>query len=129
VSEVDATEQLKTVASRVLSGDQLAAFLAVADAKRLVDADGNIDADKVSGSLRTLYGIAERPQTPAAAPQWGQHSGPPGPPKQPGDNARSALAKRHGVGNDNAAPELGQDIRPGANGRAAAARRHGKGKP
>ncbi|ORW85974.1 hypothetical protein AWB92_26725 [Mycobacterium sp. IEC1808] len=122
--EVDLTEQLKSVASQVLSGDQLAAFMAVADANRCAGPDGNIDADKVSADLRTLYGISEQPPAQPRAPQWGQHSGPPGPPARPGDTARAALAKRHGVKNDTNPPASTQSAR-GAAGRAAAQRRHG----
>jgi hypothetical protein len=124
VIDSDPTEQLKAVASQVLSGDQLAAFLAVADAKKLADASGNIDAEKVGADLRTLYGIAEQPQTPPR--NWGQGTGyEVGQPA--GASARAALAKRHGVkGADT--PAAGQGIRPGATARAALAKRHTGGK-
>lgn len=123
MSEVDLTEQLKSAASQVLSGAQLDAFMSVADAKRLADADGNIDADKVSAGLRTLYGITETPQAPR---QWGQHSGQP-PGRLPGADARDALARRHGVKNETAAPGAA-GIPPGTKGRAALQHRHPGGK-
>ena len=88
-----ATTQLMTVASEVLQGDQLAAFMAVADATKLAGHDGQIDADAISGHLRTLYGIAEQPQQPA---NWGQHSPTGGPPSMPGDGGRAEAARRQG---------------------------------
>jgi hypothetical protein len=125
VSEGDLTEQLKSVASQLLSGDQLMAFMAVADAKQCAGPDGTIDADKVSGHLRTLYGIDAQPE-PSRPPQWGQQSGQP-PGRPPGSDARDALAKRHGVKNEKAAPGPA-GIRPGDRARAALARRHPGGK-
>ena len=117
-----ATQQLVTVASELLTGEQLASFLAVADATKLAGPNGEIDANTISGHLRTLYGIAEQPQRPH---QWGQHSAPGGPPSQPGDTAREALKRRHGVGGTNDEPAGGQGIRPGNTAREALARRHG----
>lgn len=117
----DLTEQLKSVASQMLSGGQLAAFLAVADAKRLAGEDGNIDATNVSTDLRTLYGISEAPQQPH---QWGQYSGQP-PGRLAGADARQALERRHGVKRDNPAPGPDTSIGPGVGARAALAKRHG----
>jgi hypothetical protein len=119
-----ATQQLIAAASQVLSGDQLTAFMAVADAKRFAGDDGTIDADKVSGHLRTLFHVDEPQQAPR---NWGQHSAAGGPVKNPGDDARIALEKRHNV-KPPAQPDAGAGIRPGADGRAALQRRHGGSK-
>src|ERR1700735_1356567 len=43
-----ATEQLMSVASQVLSGGELTALMAIADAKRIVGDDGTIDADALT---------------------------------------------------------------------------------
>lgn len=124
--EVDLTEQLKSAASQVLSGDQLEAFLSVADAKRLADSDGNIDAEKVGAGLRTLYGVSDQSQQSARhALNWGQGSAAGGPPHVPGDNARAALKRRHGVGAGTPhSPGPNSRVDFGPRGRAAAQRRH-----
>jgi hypothetical protein len=102
VVEVDATEQLKTVAAQVIADPaQLAAFLAVADANRVADADGNIDAEKVGTHLRTLFGIGEQSQPGDDAraeleKRFGGEHPRPAPIKRPGDQARAALEKRYG---------------------------------
>lgn len=121
-----ATRRLVTVASELLAGEQLASFLAVADATKLAGPNGEIDADAISGHLRTLYGISEQPQQ---APRWGQQSGSGGPAKQPGDNARAALRKRHNVGaDDKTTPAPGAQIPRGQGARAELEKRYGKGK-
>jgi hypothetical protein len=43
-----ATEQLMSMASQVLSGGELTAFMAIADAKRFAGDDGTIDADALT---------------------------------------------------------------------------------
>jgi hypothetical protein len=48
----DMTGQLKTVAAKLLTADQLTAFMAVADANRLTDDNGEIDEHKVNHHLR-----------------------------------------------------------------------------
>lgn len=117
-----ATEQLMAAASQVLSGGELSAFMAIADAKRFAGDDGTIDADKVSGHLRTLFRLDEQPQQPPR--QWGQYSsGAPG--KEPGDDARAALEKRHGVKRSTDQPAAGAQIPRGQSAREALAQRHG----
>lgn len=118
-----ATDQLMSMASQVLSGGELTAFMAIADAKKFAGDDGTIDADKVSGHLRTLFGVDEQPQQPPR--QWGQYSVAGGPSKQPGDTGRAALKKRHKVGGDPNTPAAGAQIHRGQNARAELARRHG----
>ena len=118
MSDVDATEQLKTVAARVISDPgQLAAFLAVADANRCADADGNIDVEKVGAQLRTLFAVDEQPQQPGR--QWGQSSGQPAGVRA-GDTARAALERRHG--GTVRAPDAPQH--PGDTARAALQKRY-----
>jgi hypothetical protein len=121
-----ATEQLKAHASQVLSGDQLTAFMAVADATRFAGDDGNIDADKVSGHLRTLFGVDEQPQQPPK--RWGQHSAAGGPGKQPGDDGRAALEKRYGSKRASGEPPAGAQIPRGQSARAELAKRYGSKK-
>jgi hypothetical protein len=121
VVEVDPDEQLKSVASQWLSGDQLAAFLAVADAKKCVNANGEIDAEAVIGNLRTLYRLGEQRPQPR---QWGQTTGSP-PGKNAGDDARAALQKRHGV-QSTYEPPPGPDAARGQRGRAALQKRHAR---
>ena len=118
-----ATRQLVTVASELLTGDQLASFLAVADATKLAGPNGEIDASAVADHLRTLYGITEQPQQPS---NWGQHSGNGGPPKQPGDTARAALATRHGIKRDTDAPAAGAQIQHGQGARSELEKRYPK---
>jgi hypothetical protein len=122
VVEVDAAEQLKTVAAQVIADpDQLAAFLAVADANRVADAEGNIDVEKVGTHLRTLFGVQQPEQRPR---QWGQSSVAGGPARQPGDNARAEIAKRYGVEHPRPAPIE----RHGDNARAELKKRYGVNK-
>jgi hypothetical protein len=124
VVELDpATQQLISAASQHLSGDELTSFLAITDAQRLANPDGTIDADKISGHFRTLFGLDEQPQQQRR--DWGQSSTAGGPPKQPGDNARAALRKRHGVGADTNQPGDSGRVSRGENARAALQRRHG----
>jgi hypothetical protein len=127
VADLDpATQQLIAAASQVLSGDQLSAFMAVADAKRFAGDDGTIDAEKVSGHLRTLFHVDEQPprQSQQSQRNWGQSTGQPAG-QQAGDAGRDALKKRHGVGKATDQPAPGDQISRGQNARAELKRRHG----
>lgn len=126
MSEADLTEQLVSVASQVLSADQLPAYLAVTDAKKFVGDDGDIDAEKVLGPLRRLYGISDTTQRQQSSPNFGQHSGQPAG-QQPGDTGRNALKKRHGVGNSDDAnhPDASSQLARGAGAKAELAKRYG----
>jgi hypothetical protein len=116
------TQQLRDVASQVLSGDQLDSFMAYADPKRLAGENGDIDEQRVMGHLTALFGTGQR----SGAPQYGQHSGQP-PAGRPGDEARAALERRHGVKRDTSAPDSSNgSVGRGEAGRAALRRRHGK---
>jgi hypothetical protein len=113
------SEQLKTIAAKHISDDQLNTLMAIANVKAFADEHGNIDEQKVTNHVNKLFGT-QQPQPPR---NWGQGSGAGGPAKQPGEDAKSALARRHGVKTD--AEQLDAGIRPGADGRAALDRRHG----
>jgi hypothetical protein len=92
MTDVDLSEQLQAVAAQVLTPDQLTAFTAVADAQKFAGQNCEIDAERVIGQLRTVFGISDTPRTY----NWGQSTGrPPG--ARAGDTARAALEKRHGV--------------------------------
>jgi hypothetical protein len=126
VADLDpATQQLIAAASQVLSGDQLSAFMAVADAKRFAGDDGTIDAEKVSGHLRTLFHVDEQPPRQSQQERaWGQSTGQPAG-QQAGDAGRAALEKRHGVKRATDQPAPGDQISRGQNARAELKRRHG----
>jgi hypothetical protein len=120
-----ATEHLMSMASQVLSGGQLTAFMAVADATRYADDDGNIDVDKINADFRTLFRLDEQPQQPGR--QWGQSSGN-APGRRPGEDGHAALQKRHGVTRATDQPAASSRIPRGQNARDALQRRHGVGK-
>lgn len=118
----DLSEKLRSVAGQVLSGPALDSFVTYAPIVAYTTESGEIDQDKVMGHLTALH--AARMAQP---PQWGQASAPGGPPYQPGDGARAALRRRHGVGvNGPSQPGPHSRIAPaGALGRAALHKRHG----
>jgi hypothetical protein len=117
-------QQLETEAAKIISDpDQLKSFMAIANPKAFANEIGDIDPDKVKGHLTAFYGANEpRPQR-----NWGQASGPPGPPSQPGDQARAALKRRHNVGADNGEPGSSSQIPRGRGAREELAKRYPKG--
>ena len=112
----DLSGQMRSIAQQFISGDALESFVTYAPADAFTTADGNIDEEKVAGHLTAIFATRQQPK------QWGQYSATGGPSKQPGDDARAALEKRHGIKND--APQLDQPISRGATARAALDRRH-----
>lgn len=120
------SEQLKSIAAKHIPEDQLKTFMAIANVKAFADEHGNIDEAKVQTHAARLFGAIE-PQQRGTPANYGQGTGQP-PARQPGEDAREALRRRHGVGADTDQPAAGAGIQPGANGRAAAAKRHGGGK-
>ena len=125
VRQPTSSEQLKTIASQHLSPDRLSTFMAIVDPRKLADEHGNIDEAKVQAACSgPLFGAVESQQQQPQPHNWGQHSVAGGPSKQPGDDGRRELERRHGVKNE--APKLDQAIRPGASARAALERRYGK---
>lgn len=90
-------KELKATAGQVIAGDQLKAFLEIADPAKFVGSDGNIDEEKVMGHLTGLYG-RER-QFGSGLPQhrdWGQNSGQP-PGKTGADMGLAEAHKRFGT--------------------------------
>ena len=67
--------QLKEIAGKVITGDQLEAFVSVANLKSLAGENGDIDEDKVMGTLTGMFGIV--PETTAQHQDFGQHRMPP----------------------------------------------------
>jgi hypothetical protein len=117
----DSAEQLRTAVAQYVPESQLDSIMGIVKASAFLDDSGQVDEAKVDEHFGRLFG-ADEPQPPR---NWGQGSRPGGPPSNPGDTARAALAKRHGVAGNNDEPAPGQHIRTGAAGRAAAAKRHG----
>ncbi len=104
VRPATSAQQLKDIAATVIRDkDQLNAFMAIADPKRLAKPNGDIDPEMVSRHATVFFGA----------------SNPPGP--APGDIARAELEKRHGVKTSAPAPIE----RPGDIARAQLEKRHG----
>lgn len=79
--------QLKSVASQVLSGEQLDAWLDGVDPSKFVGESGEIDEATVMGKLTALFGA------PKARPNWGQHgTTPPG--ETPGSAGKAEAERR-----------------------------------
>src|ERR1700692_3467289 len=55
----DTAEHVRSLASQVLSGPQLDAFVAVANPAVFVGSDGKVDETKVMGHLTAMYGTAD----------------------------------------------------------------------
>jgi hypothetical protein len=117
------TDSLKAIAAKHISEDQLPTFMAIANVKAFADEHGNVDEAKVQQASTLFRGGEPQQQGPQSS--WGQHSHGNAPGKQPGDDARAALEKRHGVKNDATHPGAGVGIRPGDDARAALEKRHG----
>jgi hypothetical protein len=115
------TQQLRDIAGKVLEGSALDSFVAVADPKKFAAENGDVDEEKVMGHMTAIFAAGQ----PQQRRDWGQSSTAGGPPKQPGDNARAALRKRHGVGADTNQPGDSGRVSRGENARAALQRRHG----
>lgn len=68
----DTAEQLKSIASKVISGPQLDAFTAAADTSKFVGDNGQIDESKVMGHLTALFGVSQE----GPPHEWGQNAAP-----------------------------------------------------
>jgi hypothetical protein len=118
----DTAEQVRSAVARHVGQDQLDQIMGIVDPTKLLGDDGQVDQRKVQEHFGALF----RTQQPEQRRQWGQSSTAGGPPKQPGDDARTALKKRHGVKNeDTTQPGAASRITPGDEARAALQRRHG----
>jgi hypothetical protein len=117
----DPAEQVRAAVAQHVPKSQLDAIMGRVKTSAFLDENGQVNEAKVGEHFGNLFGSRQ----PPAPRQWGQHSGPGGPPTQPGDGAKAALAKRHGVKNDTNHPTAGTQSARGAGGRAALQRRHG----
>lgn len=123
-------EQLKSVAARVLSDSQAAAWVDSVDPSKLTNNEGAVDEVKVMGHLTALFGV--QPQQPKRR-DWGQSTGAPQG-KFPGAAGRAEAEKRFRlnkratavVNPGAAAAPPGAETGPGARGLAEARRRFGK---
>lgn|GEM_PF-6295923 len=80
--------QLKAAASRVLSADQLDAWLEDVDPSKFVGESGDIDETKVMGKLTALFGAPSK-----QPPNWGQHGATP-PGETPGSAGKAEAERR-----------------------------------
>lgn len=91
--------EVKALASTIFGEDtdRLNAFMSVADPKKFLGEDGNVDESKVMGSLTAMFGQQSRgPQI--QQPRW-QNAGqfaPPAPRSEPGANGRAEAQRRSG---------------------------------
>lgn len=118
----DTAEQVRTAAARHVPADMLDSVMGYVDAAKFVDNSGQVDHAKIDEHFGRLFGAND----PQQRPHWGQGSGSGGPPA-PGDQARAALEKRHGIKRPDT-PAAGDQIRPGESAREALAKRHPKGR-
>lgn len=90
--------QVKSIASQVIQGDKLNAFMAIVNPAALVGADGAVDETMVMGHLTAMYGDANT--TPPPPGQRWQNAGqfsPPPPGAKPGEAGAAEASKRFGV--------------------------------
>jgi hypothetical protein len=88
--------KVQSIASQIITGDQLTAFMELVDTTRLLGESGQVDESKVMGYLTAIYGTA--PAAPPAGPRWqnfGQHTPPP-PPQRSGSGGLAEAQKRFG---------------------------------
>lgn len=84
--------QVKSIASGIVNGDQLSAFMDLVDTSKLLGEDGHVSEERVMGYLTALYGDS----TPPAGPRhqnFGQYSPPP-PRGKPGQAGIAEAQKR-----------------------------------
>lgn len=90
--------QVKSIASQIITGDQLNAFMAIVNPAALVGADGAVDETKVMGHLTAMYGT-QQSQSSTPGQRWqnaGQFSPPP-PGAKPGSAGQAEAEKRFGT--------------------------------
>lgn len=86
--------EVKSIASSIISGDQLTSFMSIINTASFAGEDGAIDESKVMGALTGMFGAPQK----APAQRWqnaGQYSPPP-PPGRPGEGGRAEAARRFG---------------------------------
>lgn len=116
----DTAERFRQIAASLIPDDQLDSFMEIANPAAFVT-NGQIDEARVRENLGAFFGSPEQ-STPR---NWGQTSAPGGPSQRPGDQARTALEKRHGIKRDTDRPGADSRIHPGQSAREALAKRHG----
>ncbi|OCB57646.1 hypothetical protein A5677_16915 [Mycobacterium malmoense] len=87
--------KVQSIASGIVSGDRLSAFMELVDTTKLLDESGAVSEEKVMGYLTAMYGTT--PSQPAG-PRWqnfGQYSPPP-PPQKAGAGGLAEAQKRFG---------------------------------
>lgn len=87
--------KVHSIASTIVSGDRLNAFMDIVDPAKLLGDDGAVDESKVMGYLTAMYG-SEQPGP--RQPQWqnfGQYTPPP-PPQKSGAGGIAEAQKRFG---------------------------------
>lgn len=88
--------KVQSIASTIVNGDKLNAFMEIVDPSKLLGDDGQVDETKVMGYLTAMYGASE-PQ--GRQPQWqnfGQYAPPP-PAQKPGAGGTAEAQKRFGA--------------------------------
>jgi hypothetical protein len=97
------TAQLRSIASEVLKGDQLNAWLAGMNPAAFAGENGDIDQEKVMGHLTAAFGVSGQDQQQQSGnghqqpPAWGQQSGGTGAPSRPGEAGKAAAIRRHNL--------------------------------
>lgn len=88
--------QVQSIASGVVSGDRLSAFMELVDTTKLLDESGQVSEEKVMGYLTAMYGTT--PSQPAG-PRWQNFSqySPPPPPQKAGAGGLAEAQKRFGA--------------------------------
>ena len=88
--------QVKSIASQIITGDKLSAFMSIVNPAALVGEDGQVDETRVMGFLTAMYGTD--PQPGQRQPQWqnfGQYTQPP-PSQKAGAGGAAEAQKRFG---------------------------------
>lgn len=88
--------QVKSIASQIISGDKLNAFMQVVNPAALVGKDGQVDEAQIMGVLTAMYGTDPQPSTGQRHQNFGQYSTPP-PRGAPGQAGTAEAQKRFGV--------------------------------
>lgn len=91
--------RVQSIASQVVQGDKLSAFMELVDTSKLLGEDGNVDETKVMGYLTAMYGETTPSSAGPRPPQWqnfGQFTSPP-PRGKPGEAGAAEAQKRFGT--------------------------------
>jgi 3-methyladenine DNA glycosylase Tag len=88
--------KVQAIASTIVSGDKLTAFMDIVDPVKLLGEDGAVDETKVMGYLTAMYGGEPQQQSGPRWQNFGQYTPPP-PPQKPGAGGSAEAAKRFGT--------------------------------